>query len=108
MGVSARPARTADTDRDSIKVTFRDHKGNDIKTIEGNEGDDLLSLAHEYDVDLEGECCNPLGKSGCMGAGAASAISAGGRDGDWQSLNGIGPHEVLSRLLPVKQRVRGR
>jgi hypothetical protein len=39
----------------SIKVTFRDHKGNDIKTVEGNEGDDLLSLAHEYDVDLEGE-----------------------------------------------------
>ena len=40
----------------SIKVTFRDHKGTDIKTIEGNEGDDLLSLAHEYDVDLEGKC----------------------------------------------------
>lgn len=39
----------------SIKVIFRDHKGNDIKTVEGNEGDDLLSLAHEYDVDLEGE-----------------------------------------------------
>jgi hypothetical protein len=38
----------------SIKVTFRDAKGNDIKTIEGNEGDDLLSLAHEHDVDLEG------------------------------------------------------
>ena len=40
----------------SIKVTFWDHKGNNIKTIEGNEGDDLLSLAHEYDVDLEGKC----------------------------------------------------
>lgn len=39
----------------SIKVTFRDAKGNDIKTIEGNEGDDLLSLAHEHDVDLEGK-----------------------------------------------------
>jgi len=39
---------------DRIKVTFRDAKGNDIKTIEGNEGDDLLSLAHEHDVDLEG------------------------------------------------------
>ncbi len=39
----------------SIKMTFRDSKGNDIRTIEGNEGDDLLSLAHEYDVDLEGE-----------------------------------------------------
>ena len=38
-----------------IKLIFRDSKGNDIKTIEGNEGDDLLSLAHEHDVDLEGE-----------------------------------------------------
>ena len=40
---------------DRIKVTFQDAKGNTIKTIEGNEGDDLLSLAHEHDVDLEGE-----------------------------------------------------
>ena len=39
----------------SIKLTFQDSKGNDIKTIEGNEGDDILSLAHEYDVDLEGK-----------------------------------------------------
>jgi hypothetical protein len=39
----------------SIKVTFRDSKGNDLKTVEGNEGDDLLSIAHEYDIDLEGE-----------------------------------------------------
>ena len=38
-----------------IKVIFRDSKGKDIKTIEGNEGDDILSLAHEHDVDLEGE-----------------------------------------------------
>lgn len=35
-------------------MNFVDSKGNPIKTIEGNEGDDLLSLAHEYDVDLEG------------------------------------------------------
>ncbi|KZT22926.1 ferredoxin [Neolentinus lepideus HHB14362 ss-1] len=37
-----------------IKVHFKDAKGNDIKTIEANEGDDLLSLAHEHDIDLEG------------------------------------------------------
>jgi hypothetical protein len=35
-------------------LIFRDSKGTDIKTIYANEGDDLLSLAHEYDVDLEG------------------------------------------------------
>lgn len=38
-----------------IKLTFQDSKGKEIKTIEGNEGDDILSLAHEHDVDLEGE-----------------------------------------------------
>lgn len=43
----------------SIKVTFQDAKGNTIKTIEGNEGDDLLSLAHEHDVDLEGRSFSP-------------------------------------------------
>ena len=37
-----------------IKVHFKDSKGNLLKTIEANEGDDLLSLAHEYDIDLEG------------------------------------------------------
>lgn len=43
-----------------LKVTFRDAKGTDIKTVEVNEGDDLLSIAHEHDIDLEGQslvCC---------------------------------------------------
>jgi len=42
-----------------INVIFRNSKGQDIKTVECNEGDDLLSLAHEHDVDLEG-VCTPL------------------------------------------------
>jgi hypothetical protein len=37
-----------------IKVIFKDAKGGVIREVEGNDGDDLLSLAHEYDVDLEG------------------------------------------------------
>lgn len=37
-----------------IKITFKESNGETIKTVEGNEGDDLLSIAHEYDVDLEG------------------------------------------------------
>lgn len=44
----------ADTVICRIKVTFKDAKGEVIRAIEGNEGDDLLSLAHEYDIDLEG------------------------------------------------------
>ncbi len=37
-----------------IKVHFKDSKGNPLKTIEANEGDNLLDIAHEYDIDLEG------------------------------------------------------
>ena len=37
-----------------IKVHFKDSKGNLLKTVEGNEGDSLLDIAHEHDVDLEG------------------------------------------------------
>jgi hypothetical protein len=40
-----------------IQIHFKDAKGNLIKTVEGNEGDDLLSIAHEYDIDLEGPFC---------------------------------------------------
>jgi hypothetical protein len=38
----------------SLKVHFKDSDGNLIKTVEANEGDDILAIAHEYDVDLEG------------------------------------------------------
>jgi hypothetical protein len=38
----------------SIKVHFKDSKGHPLKTVEGNEGDSLLDIAHEYDIDLEG------------------------------------------------------
>jgi len=37
-----------------IQVHFKDSKGNPLKTVEANEGDDLLGVAHEYDIDLEG------------------------------------------------------
>ena len=37
-----------------IKVHFKDSKGQLLKTVEANEGDDILSIAHEYDIDLEG------------------------------------------------------
>lgn len=38
----------------SLKVHFKDSNGNLIKTVEANEGDDILAIAHEYDIDLEG------------------------------------------------------
>ncbi|KAN0059784.1 mitochondrial matrix iron-sulfur protein [Thecaphora frezii] len=48
-----------------IKITFRDSKGTDLKTVEANEGDDLLSIAHEYDIDLEGACEGSIACSTC-------------------------------------------
>ncbi|KAI0340245.1 ferredoxin [Trametopsis cervina] len=48
-----------------ITVHFKDAKGNHLKTIEGNEGDDILSLAHEYDIDLEGACEGSVACSTC-------------------------------------------
>ena len=38
----------------SIKVTFMNSKGEVIKTVEGNEGDDIVDLSWEYDLDIEG------------------------------------------------------
>lgn len=38
---------------------FKDAKGNLIRTVEANEGDDLLGIAHEYDIDLEGAHPSP-------------------------------------------------
>lgn len=53
---SSVPSRARGTWRDSrsIKIHFKDSNGNLIKTVEANEGDDILSIAHEYDIDLEG------------------------------------------------------
>jgi hypothetical protein len=42
------------TKRHRIKVHFKDSKGSLLKTVEASEGDDLLAIAHEYDIDLEG------------------------------------------------------
>ncbi|KAK7033183.1 ferredoxin [Favolaschia claudopus] len=48
-----------------IKIHFKDSKGTLLKTIEANEGDDLLSIAHEHDIDLEGACEGSVACSTC-------------------------------------------
>ncbi|RDX45580.1 ferredoxin, partial [Lentinus brumalis] len=48
-----------------IKVHFKDSKGNLLKTVEANEGDDILSIAHEHDIDLEGACEGSVACSTC-------------------------------------------
>ncbi|KAJ2924801.1 hypothetical protein H1R20_g12287, partial [Candolleomyces eurysporus] len=48
-----------------IKLHFQDSKGNPIRTVEANEGDDVLAVAHEYDIDLEGACEGSVACSTC-------------------------------------------
>jgi len=48
-----------------IKVHFKDAKGDHLKTVEANEGDSLLDLAKEYDIDLEGACEGSVACSTC-------------------------------------------
>ncbi|KAF8800107.1 ferredoxin [Phlegmacium glaucopus] len=48
-----------------IKVHFKDSNGSLIKTVEVNEGDDILSIAHEHDIDLEGACEGSVACSTC-------------------------------------------
>ena len=49
-----------------IKLHFKDSQGNHLRTIEGNEGDNILDLAHEYDIDLEGESDDEISKGNLL------------------------------------------
>ncbi|SOV07245.1 probable YAH1 - Ferredoxin of the mitochondrial matrix [Ustilago sp. UG-2017a] len=48
-----------------VKIHFVDPKGEPLKSVEASEGDDLLSVAHEYDIDLEGACEGSIACSTC-------------------------------------------
>jgi len=48
-----------------IKLHFQTAKGDTLKTIEAREGDNILDLAHEYDIDLEGACEGSVACSTC-------------------------------------------
>ncbi|KAF9036334.1 2Fe-2S ferredoxin-type domain-containing protein [Panaeolus papilionaceus] len=48
-----------------LKVHFKDSNDKLIKTVEANEGDDILAIAHEYDIDLEGACEGSVACSTC-------------------------------------------
>ena len=47
-----------------IKVTFRKASGEE-KTVEGNEGDDIVDLSWEYDLDIEAACEKSIACSTC-------------------------------------------
>ena len=46
-------------------MTFKDAKGAVLKTIKASEGDSLLDIAKEYDIDLEGACEGSVACSTC-------------------------------------------
>merc|ERR1712093_196491 len=48
-----------------IKVTFKNHKGEVIKEVEANEGDDIVDLSWEYDLDIEAACEKSVACSTC-------------------------------------------
>ncbi|CED82838.1 ferredoxin [Phaffia rhodozyma] len=48
-----------------VKVIYKDSKGKVLREVMANEGDDLLTLAHEHDVDLEGACERSVACSTC-------------------------------------------
>ena len=48
----------------SIKVTFVDRDGDHV-TVEGNVGENLLSLAHRNNIDMEGACDASLACTTC-------------------------------------------
>lgn len=44
---------------------FKKSNGELIDTVEGNEGDDLVDLSQEYDLDIEAACEKSLACSTC-------------------------------------------
>ncbi|GAA98253.1 uncharacterized protein L969DRAFT_71887 [Mixia osmundae IAM 14324] len=48
-----------------VKVTVKSSKGEEIKTVEGNVGDDIVDLAWEYDLDVEAACEKSVACSTC-------------------------------------------
>lgn len=79
-----------------IKVTFVDSKGKEIKTVEGSEGDNLLSLAHEYDVDLEGEWAVEAGVTGVLDSGLGYLLLK------WRSVWPVQPAAPAPAVKPSR------
>lgn len=48
-----------------LKITFKDSRGEIIKVVEACEGDDILAIGQEHDIDLEGACEASVACSTC-------------------------------------------
>ena len=48
-----------------ITVTFQKANGEVLEKVTGNEGDDIVDLAQEYDLDIEAACEKSLACSTC-------------------------------------------
>lgn len=59
-----RIARLYSSDKKGIRVVYITSEGNKVEVF-GKEGQDLMRLAHENDIDLEGACEGSLACSTC-------------------------------------------
>ncbi|CAD6572938.1 MAG: hypothetical protein CYPHOPRED_004976 [Cyphobasidiales sp. Tagirdzhanova-0007] len=48
-----------------IKVLFKNSKGETLKEVEANEGDDIVDLSWEHDLDIEAACEKSIACSTC-------------------------------------------
>lgn len=46
-------------------IHFKKASGETVASVEGNEGDDMVDLAQEYDLDIEAACEKSLACSTC-------------------------------------------
>ncbi|KAL9643274.1 hypothetical protein ABK040_014730 [Willaertia magna] len=51
--------------KETVSITFVDPKNNITKTVQAPIGENLLTIAHENDIDLEGACEASLACSTC-------------------------------------------
>ncbi|KAI5475000.1 hypothetical protein MNV49_002124 [Pseudohyphozyma bogoriensis] len=50
---------------EGIKLTFKKSNGEIIETVEANEGDDIVDVSWEYDLDIEAACEKSVACSTC-------------------------------------------
>jgi ferredoxin-2, mitochondrial len=60
---STRPSREGETK--TVTITYVDTKNEASKTVQAEIGKDLLSVAHEYNIDLEGACGGEMACATC-------------------------------------------
>lgn len=72
-----------------ITLTFKKSNGELIETVQANEGDDIVDVSWEYDLDIEGEL-TVLARSKVLGGNVFSPSA-------WLSIHGRLQTSAISR-----------